>query len=369
MISYAVIGLGFGDEGKGKVVSSLCEKHKDKNCIVARYSGGSQASHKVVYKNIEHTFSNFGSGTLQNIPTYWTEYCSFNPLSFIAEYKDLILKNKQPLIYIHPKCPITTPYEILANQQCKTTISHGTCGQGIGKTFQREEDWFSLLFEDLHHPKILEQKLFNIRQYYNFDVDKEMLDDFLNICHYIVREKNVRDYTEIIGLYDVIIYEGSQGLLLDQHNGFFPHVTRANTGLTNILEMREYLNGVYYVTRSYLTKHGNGNEIVMNEAEFENPYEHNTFNEWQGRFKTGILDLDLISYAMNKNRHSYNAGIKNVVVNCMDIFERGKTSYSVIKGGKKIENLDSDSLFDLICHSGLFTNIVSSGDYKEIIKL
>jgi len=366
MISYAVIGLGFGDEGKGKVVSSLCEKHKDKNCIVVRYSGGSQASHKVIYDGKEHIVSNFGGGVLQGVPTYWSEYCTFNPLSFMDEYRDLILKKIRPLIYIHPKCPITTPYEILANRECKTNISDGTCGHGIGKTFQREEDWFSLLFEDLYYPKVLEQKMKNIGNHYGITLDKEVLDDFLNKCYYIVNNEHVRDYREITMLYDVIIYEGSQGLLLDQHNGLFPHVTRSNVGVTNIFKMRNNLDAVYYVTRSYLTKHGNGNDILMNEAEYINEHEQNKFNEWQGDFKTGVLDLDLIKYAMMKNSHDYRAGKKYVVVNCMDIKE---DCYSLYAGGTLFGNMPTGVFLDRIMYAGGFDNFYTSNDANKLVKL
>lgn len=369
MKNYAVIGLGFGDEGKGKVVSSLCEKHKDENCIVVRYSGGSQASHKVIIDGKEHIFSSFGSGTFQDVPTFWSKYCAFDPLSFVNEYKDLILKNKKPLIFIHPKCPITTPYEILANQKCKRTMSDGTCGQGIGKTFQREEDWYSLLFEDLYYPKVVEQKLLNISKYYGFELDKELLDNFLNVCYFISNEKSIKMREQIPENYDIAIYEGSQGLLLDQHNGFFPHVTRANVGLTNIFEMTFDLDAVYYVTRSYLTKHGNGNDIVMNEVEYVNKHEHNHFNEWQGRFKTGVLNLDLIKYAMMKNSHTKHIGVKYVVVNCMDIRQEGKEKYIYIENGVTWAAESETSFLSSIMKAGNFNNLYTSDDAKELVKL
>ena len=68
--SMAVIGLGFGDEGKGKVVSCLSLQHNTKPLIV-RFCGGQQAGHHVIHKTFDHVFSNFSSGTMLGCPTYW----------------------------------------------------------------------------------------------------------------------------------------------------------------------------------------------------------------------------------------------------------------------------------------------------------
>ncbi len=62
-MARAVIGLGFGDEGKGITTDYLCSRAN--NPLVIRFSGGQQAGHTVVNKFGKHTFSNFGSGTLR----------------------------------------------------------------------------------------------------------------------------------------------------------------------------------------------------------------------------------------------------------------------------------------------------------------
>ena len=67
-----VIGLGFGDEGKGITTSYLCKKLEGTK-IVVRFNGGHQAGHTVVFNGKRHIFSSWGSGTLQGIPTYWSE--------------------------------------------------------------------------------------------------------------------------------------------------------------------------------------------------------------------------------------------------------------------------------------------------------
>lgn len=67
MISI-VLGSFMGDEGKG--LHNICAKNPE-NSLVIRFSGG----HTVKYGDLMHTFSNFGSGTLLGVPTYWSEYC------------------------------------------------------------------------------------------------------------------------------------------------------------------------------------------------------------------------------------------------------------------------------------------------------
>ena len=82
MISV-VVGCAFGDEGKGMTVDWLV---KDKeNPIVVRFGGGHQCGHRVVHKDKEHIFSNFGSGTLRGAPTYWSKDCTIDPVGFIKE--------------------------------------------------------------------------------------------------------------------------------------------------------------------------------------------------------------------------------------------------------------------------------------------
>ena len=83
MNNKIVIDTLFGDCGKGLVTSFLSSQTSPDSTIVVRFSGGSQAGHTVVYDNHRHVFSNLCSGTLQGIPSYWSEYCTFNPISFM----------------------------------------------------------------------------------------------------------------------------------------------------------------------------------------------------------------------------------------------------------------------------------------------
>ena len=144
-MNSVVIGLNFGDEGKGVVTNFLA---KTTNRDVVRYSGGSQAGHTVVENGIKHVFSGFGSGTLSGKSTYWEDACPFDPVSVINEMAILKEKTrKTPQLYVSSKCPLVTPMDKFASRQ-GVYLENGTCGAGIGTTITREEANYHLLLED-----------------------------------------------------------------------------------------------------------------------------------------------------------------------------------------------------------------------------
>jgi len=328
--SLAVIGIGFGDEAKGLVTSNLAFKSEGRTLGV-RYSGGTQASHRVVSKNMtfEHIFSSICSAVAFGADSYWSKYCVLNPAALVSEHKKLSdkLDNKFKCL-IHGKSPITTVLDRTFNQQNQKDLEHGTCGWGVGQTIEREENHISLLFEDIFYREPLNIKLGIIYDYYKKLLGEDKIDITRN--EFIYSEKYI--YKELLELSEVklvygipeeyhnIIFEGSQGLLLDQNNGFFPHATRANVGSKNILEMG-YKPELYLVTRAYQTRHGNGpitnlnksNAIILHDGE------KNINNQFQGEFKYSILDLDLLKYAINKDEYIRNSDVKKtLIITCID---------------------------------------------------
>jgi adenylosuccinate synthase len=314
--SQAVIGLGFGDEGKGMVVSSLVRPES----LVVRYCGGPQAGHHVILKDgREHVFSHFGSGTLQGNKTYWSKYCTVDPIGIINERDDLIKKGATPLLFVDKECPVTTPFEKIYNKKADNITSHGSCGVGFGQTFKRQADHFSIRVSDFFHPATLKIKLQMLKEHYYrlLDLSTVDIDEFLEACEETIRYITVVDH---IPNEDDIIFEGSQGLLLDQDIGFFPHVTRSNTGTKNITEMG-FDPEIFLVTRAYQTRHGNG--PMTNEGQsfsvHPNPYEKNTDDGFQGIFRRSLLDLRLMKYAIGSD-----SGLRvapTLVITCMDQME------------------------------------------------
>lgn len=343
--SYAVIGLGFGDEGKGLITNALC--HSVEDPLVVRYSGGQQAGHTVTMGDgCSHVFSNFGSGSFNGIPTYWSKYCTIDPVGIMREHKILKEKGISAMLEIDVACPVTTPYEKFDDQTDHNARYHGTCGVGVGKTFAREESFYSLTAADLLFRSVVDIKMDLMGDKFDFAGRPSMedLNEFYFAIIYINNEPCIqfvdrfRDSWEkvIFDRSQNIIFEGSQGVLLDQHNGFFPHVTRSNTGTKNILEMCEDPQ-LYLVTRAYQTRHGNGpmtNEEIPHNV-IDNPNETNVTNLYQGEFRKRVLDLDLLRYATIRDEGIRRNKNKVLVITCCDLID-GDFLYT-LKGELKSE--------------------------------
>ncbi|MES2774782.1 MAG: adenylosuccinate synthetase [Bacteroidota bacterium] len=305
-----VVGLGFGDEGKGLTTSFLCSQVE--NPLVVRFNGGHQAGHTVVFEGKRHVFSSFGSGSLQGVPTYWSAYCTFYPSSFLVEYRLL----DKPVIYVNPLCPVTTPFDVDYNQLTESAKKHGSVGVGFGATIQRQEQYYKLFVQDLFFEPVLVAKLKNIAAWYGaVDID-EQINFFLESVKQVKGIIQIAD-DSILQQYNPI-FEGAQGILLDMDFGFFPNVTRSNSTTKNALQMYP-AKEVYYVTRSYLTRHGNG--FLPNEKKLElvnNEKETNKTHEYQGAFRTAELDISLLNYALGCDHHFSKGLRKNLVITCMD---------------------------------------------------
>jgi len=323
-------GLNFGDEGKGSVVNHLCKDPK--TTLVIRHNSGHQAGHTVVHNKIRHSFSNFGSGTLKGIPTYWSEYCTIDPRGVLKEGNVLREQGINPVIYFDGDAIVTTPYDIYYNINDRENKSHGTVGVGFGTTIQRNEDHYHLYVRDLMFPTIRDFKL-ELIQYYYYNKTKNLkffdLDivEFKNACNDLVNRfeiVNNNDYDKMILSKSFLIFEGSQGIMLDSNYGFFPYVTRSNTTSKNAMELikkwgiqnkiRHIFSNfekidIYYITRAYQTRHGRGfmsNENLNNSCIKTNPLETNLDTGMQGVFRRTILDLDQLKYALlcDKTNHT-----------------------------------------------------------------
>lgn len=380
---YTVVGLGFGDEGKGLTTDYLCRISK--NPLVIRYNGGHQAGHNVVFsKEKSHIFSNFGSGTFRGVSTYWSSYCTFFPVYFFDEYVSL---GTTPAFYLDRLSPVTTHYDLIYNRAIERSRGvdlHGSCGVGFGATVERHYvKKLRFCAEDLLDLEIVKSKLALIKEYYlkkleantnfKFDAFNHRTEDirFLDSVEKIrdlqdqgvVKFVSESDIFQHNNTWSTYIFEGAQGILLDVEHGFKPHVTKSNTTSKNALEIieRNFFKDsidhkIVYVSRCYHTRHGAGPfgysspGLTLRNAERET----NTFNTSQGHFKTDFIDVDLVNYALDCDM-KYSVNIpKCLIITCVDQL----TTVLGYKKSKKLNFINYVELPDLFnCH---FTRCIYS---------
>jgi len=352
-----VIGLGFGDEGKGITTDFLAKQNPES--IVIRFSGGQQAAHTVMIGDKKHVHSSFASGALRGLPSYYSEHCTIHPVFLFNEKIELEAQGGNTELHIHPLAKITTPFDVWQNRNNVRNLDHGTCGKGVGATMKRNEGPYKLYAVDLIAPRqMLLEKLEKIAYYYGFlnesEIDAEV-EHYLAIIDQI--KWNISDYS-FLEKYSNFIFEGSQGILLDMDHGVFPNVTYANTTSKNAIEICQKLQitavELYYVTRSYATRHGSG--WMSNETELKlknNEEETCVYNDFQKEFRTGELDYGLLNYSLKLDAAYSSKAKRNLVVTCMDQiekdyeFEKLTTEFTEIYGSFSPDSKDFKQLTSL----------------------
>jgi len=301
MRARAVIGANFGDEGKGLMVDYLCAR--EGAGMVVRFNGGAQAGHTVVTpESMRHVFSHFGAGTFCGVPTYLSSFFVLNPLLFLLELEALALLGVRPLVYAHPNCIVTTFADMIINQSkeiARGDKRHGSCGVGINETINRSEiAELKITMSDLWNGAKIEPRLAAIcTKYAEFRIGKPidnpeaMIEAFGRAC------AKFAEHVHPLGIDQCRdpVFEGAQGLLLDQNNKqFFPHLTRSNTGMRNVRALCEQAKirdiDIYYVSRTYLTRHGAG-PLPGEDPALRFADRTNVDHPYQGPLRFGPLEI------------------------------------------------------------------------------
>ncbi|MCY1166929.1 Adenylosuccinate synthetase [compost metagenome] len=271
MRARVVIGANFGDEGKGLMTDYLCA-HEGAGAVV-RFNGGAQAGHTVVTPDgRRHVFQHVGSGTFAGVPTFLSQFFVCNPLMFFREVDELRKVGVVPVVFAHPSCLVTTFADMMINQRIEDKRGagrHGSVGLGFSETINRSElPQLKITMADLwnfNRPRLQAQLAEICGKYSKFrtgqaiDKPEAMITQFLHGCEMFAAAVHPAGIAQCKDP----VFEGAQGLLLDQDNKiFFPHVTRSSTGMKNvrILCAQAGIKGIdpYYVSRTYLTRHGAG---------------------------------------------------------------------------------------------------------------
>lgn len=333
MSNHIVIGANFGDEGKGLITDYLSSKLNDN--IVIRFNGGAQAAHTVEHYDRRHVFHHIGSGTLRGSATFLSHYFIVNPRVFNQEIISVPEDNVR--VYAHRSAMLTTPYDWLLNQRVEShrgKQQHGTTGMGINETvsriFSSHEDktpgdatrgeQMQTTLADIYNIKLLRAKLNNIKEIWVpkraklLGINPEYIqsynvDDYISDCELMSKFIIPVSNYNVLKYYKNRVFEGAQGLLLDEFHYFYPHVTRSRTGINNATEILRTIGEkeaeTHYVTRSYLTRHGNGPLPLEGEIDEKEDYT-NRPNKHQHELRFAPLDLELLKESINNDLKDHN---------------------------------------------------------------
>lgn len=353
-----VVGLGFGDEAKGATIAHLAATTDP--AAVVRFNGGAQTAHNVVDGDRHHTFRLFGSGTFAGTPTHLSRHVIVDPWMLAAEAEELAaLGVRDPLgfVTVSPDALVATPIHVAVNrtrEDLRGGAAHGSCGLGIGET-----RWYSLAYDaglragrtlwgvtadvgadappltvaDCADAATVRARLAAFVAFYApllargahpvppVDVMVETLVAFGAAV------AAVRDVEYLAGAARSghLLFEGAQGVLLDEWAGFHPHTTWSTT-LPGAAQ--ELLAGaglapatVVGVLRTYTSRHGHGPMPTEDPGLLDPlPEPHNGTGRYQGAWRVGHVDEELVRYAAAVCRE--HGGLDALAVSHLDTAER-----------------------------------------------
>ena len=317
--AFVVTGLGFGDCGKGTVTDALTRRFKAR--LVVRFNGGAQAGHNVVLPDgRHHTFAQFGAGSfVEGVRTHLSAHVVVHPTALAVE-ANYLARAKVPdalsRLTVDPRCLVTTPFHQAAGRSRERAAKHGTCGVGVGETVRDALAYpdDALRMGALSSAKnqlerIRVRLLASLPEDVEHDGDWALLHDPTLAQRWLDAVPLVRlmNDEEVAQAHrdDNLVFEGAQGILLDEHHGFHPHTTWSTCTARNALHwLRASPHQVERVgvLRSTLTRHGAGplpSESPELAAQLPEP--HNSNEGWQGAFRVGWFDAALLRYAMAAN--------------------------------------------------------------------
>lgn len=347
-----VIGACYGDEGKGMVTNALSRLFPSTATAVVRFNGGAQAGHTVQLESgHRHIFSHFGSGALNGAATILSEHFIVNPILYQYEAMELSkIRNElgldYPPMYISRRCRVTMPTDIWVNrfiENARAGNRHGSCGLGINETVTRYEHTNAPVIGQLREmsPRDIIEYINHLRHDYavqrleeagihvDADITTRMAYEidavrFTNSLFNFMWDEDDVHIVDDADMYTFpnLIFEGAQGLLLDEFTGEFPYVTRSSTGLTNVVDIvsRDTPINVWYVTRAYLTRHGAGPLVDEDNTVGEGVIDPtNKPNDWQGTLRFAPLDPYRVVASIQQDVNNCGRQVNiNIVVTCCD---------------------------------------------------
>jgi len=352
-----LLGLQWGDEGKGKIVDVLAPQYE----VVARFQGGPNAGHTLEFDGIKHVLHQIPSGIFRSqILNIIGNGVVLDPIILKKEIEALekFSIDYHKNLVISKKATIIVPTHKLldaAYEQSKGDKKIGSTLKGIGPTYQDKIGRSALRIGDVLSPDFKEKyavlldKHKSTLSFYNYPLDalEEMERQFFEAIEFVKTLPLIdSEYVvnEALQANKRILAEGAQGSLLDIDFGSYPFVTSSNTmtagACTGLGVAPSKIGEVFGIFKAYCTRVGSGpfpTELMDSTGE-EMRKEGNEFGSTTGRpRRCGWLDLPALKYSILINGVTQLFMMKADVLN---IFEDIKvcTAYK-LPSGEQLEKL------------------------------
>ncbi|RED92615.1 adenylosuccinate synthase [Marinoscillum furvescens] len=315
-----LLGLQWGDEGKGKVVDFLAPKYN----VVARFQGGPNAGHTLEFDGHKHVLHQIPSGIFhEGILNVIGNGVVLDPITFKKEIEGLAPFNldlKRHLVISNKTQMIIPTHRMLdkAYEIAKGDKKIGSTLRGIGPTYQDKAARKGLRIGDINEPDFDERYRqlrdfhLQILERYNFEAVLEEEEKQFFEAIETVREFDILSTEYLINQALVdgqsVLAEGAQGSLLDIDFGSYPYVTSSNTiaagACTGLGVAPGKIGEVYGIFKAYCTRVGSGpfpTELHGDDGE-ELRKLGNEFGATTGRpRRCGWLDLPALKYTCMLN--------------------------------------------------------------------
>lgn len=276
MHNVIIVGMQWGDEGKGKIVDLLTD-HAD---AVVRFQGGNNAGHSLIHHHQKIVLRLIPSGALHpHVQCFLGNGMVVSPKALVDEIKELANFGFPLLhrLFISKACTLLLPYHVILDSARETNTSKsaiGTTKRGIGPAYEDKVARRALHAEDLLNQEVLAEKLAIIHDYHSFILENyygvakpsynHILDELLSTAD--ILRPLIADVGEMLHNLQQqkkrILFEGAQGTFLDIDHGTYPYVTSSNTvagaaavgtGLGPLC-----FDGVLGICKAYTTRVGDG---------------------------------------------------------------------------------------------------------------
>jgi adenylosuccinate synthase len=338
--SLILIGTQWGDEGKGKIVDYFSEKFS----AVCRFQGGHNAGHTIYNDKKKFVLHLIPSGIFyDHVSCFIGQGVILSLDSLLEEVETIESKgiNLDGKLRISRYCSLLLPVHAKIDQLREDNKNKiGTTRRGIGPAYEDKTARRSIKAFDLEDDSLLEDKLKNLLDYYNFQIEnihkaekfnyQEVFDNLKET--YSKTSKFFGDVTdsleEIYEKGNHILYEGAQGTLLDVDYGTYPYVTSSNTLATSVGVGSGFPKSIYAdvlgIVKAYTTRVGEGPfPTELHDEHGEKIAEiGNEFGATTGRpRRCGWLDLVALKYSVKLNN------LTSLCVTKLDVLD----SFSEIK--------------------------------------